>query len=136
MNVFHPLPAHPGHHGERLGPETAARPAQPVPQPGQVRPAPGAVARVLPPAAAADHRRRAAQVEPGRGDDGAAALPEAVAHVRLQRAPAVRQQEGILLPDREREQEQVFGQVEGPPVSAHGREERQVVAEVAIGLNV
>jgi len=74
-----------------------------VPKSRQVRPALGALAGLLSRPAAAHHRWRAVAPESHRCDERAAALPENPAAARLFKSPAIRREEGLLLPGRQRE---------------------------------
>lgn len=92
-----------GHNGERLRTQVAEGSTQSLPKSRQVRPAPGALAGLLSRPAAAHHRRRAVAPESHRCDERAAALPENPAAARLFKSPALRREEGLLLPGRQRE---------------------------------
>lgn len=119
-------------HRRRRGTEVAQGVAQPLPESGQIRPASGALARLLPRTAAAHHRRRTAAPAAGHRHVGRAALPETAARLRLCAAPALRREEGLLLSGPGQDANEVPGQVEGQTVPADGRAEYANVAEVSL----
>lgn len=89
------------------------------------------MAGLLQSAAVAHNRRRPAEAGPGGRDERPAEIPQDFPAVRLRAEPAVRREEGLLLPGGGRVADQVSGQVEGAPIPAYGRPQPKDNAKVS-----